>query len=439
MDYIFQTGHGKELAKAEILSVLGDPTNTNGTILDEVDDGFVVRTDLRDAQALLNNMGGIVRITEILSSGPAAMPLNFEEWIVKAMKNEIKAPAEEKGVGKLGKTRFGLSMHPKSEKILKKILINSKKNLKSSLGNTRFVNKDFQNLSSVQAWHENLLAEGAIELHLFKSIDASAAASSALKWYLSKTLAIQDFEWYSHRDFDRPERSARNGMLPPKLAQILINLATPAVPSVPGHGATPSTAVPEHETTIFDPFCGTGTVLQEALLMGYAALGSDIEATLIESAETNLKWLRTEVENAFDSDLPASTLFQCDATALASKDLPSATSKNNFVIVSETTLGPPLSELPSPSRLKEIQADLESLYSAFFKNLKRIISSKVTVVFTAPYHKDRDDRYLLPYLPQILESYGDIVALSENSRPSLFYERKDQTVGREIWKIICEP
>ncbi|MFA5793181.1 MAG: hypothetical protein WC897_04935 [Candidatus Gracilibacteria bacterium] len=387
MQYVLQTGHGKGLAKTEIISILGE------VVIDEVEDGFVLDCQIEDPVMLIDRMGGIVRITQVLQSGPSAMPLNFEEWVVVSMKNEIKPG---------GKIRFGLSMHPKSEKILKKILINSKKNLKPFLGNVRFVNKDFQNLSSVQAWHEDLISEGAIELHLFQG---------AKKWYLTKTLAIQDFEWYSHRDYNRPAKDSKNGMLPPKLAQILINLAEQ-----------------KEGAEIYDPFCGSGTVLEEALLIGYTASGSDLSERCVEDTEINLKWLQGQIERA----LPSFRVFQKDANKITKNDLP----KVDFAIVSETALGPNLSKVPAPETLKQIQDDLETLYEAFFSNLKKIVSEPVTMIFTAPYHRDGNERIFLPNLHTILNKYTKVIPLSEHDRPSLFYERKDQFVSREIWKVI---
>ncbi|MBU0981600.1 hypothetical protein KKC94_02810 [Patescibacteria group bacterium] len=390
--YIFQTGHGKGLARAEIQSILGEDS-----VLDEVYDGIVLKTEITAPKELLNRMGGTVRITEVIQEGPVTMPINFASWVETAIKAEVK--------DKSAKFRFGLSMHPKSEKILTKTLTNSKKNLKSAIGNSRFVNKDFQNLSSVQAWHENLLAENALELHIFKGES---------KWYLTKTLAIQDFEWYSHRDYDRPARSARIGMFPPKLAQILINLTQP-----------------DKKNTIYDPFCGLGTTLQEAILMGLSAQGSDIESHLIESTRENLEWLKKE--SKLDFEMPK--LFAHDATTLTKNDLP----PNNFAIVTETWLGPALTKPPSPLELPKIQREVESLYEAFFANLKKIVKEPTTVVFTAPYHRDKNNRHFLPNLPIILKKHVKIIPLSDHSRPSLFFERKNQFVSREIWKIVCEP
>lgn len=382
--FIFQTGHGKGLAKTEILALLPN------SIIDEVEDGFVVEAEIQNPIEFLANMGGIVRITEVIQSGPARMPLNFEQWVTKAITEGI--------VNKEGKVRFGLSMHPKSEIVLKKTLNNSKKNLKSLIGNLRFVNKDFQNLSSVQAWHEKLLAPGAIELHLFKSEE---------KWYLSRTVAIQNFEWYSRRDYDRPARSAANGMFPPKLAQILINLATAG----------------ENVNYIFDPFCGSGTVLQEACLMGFKTWGSDLSEKMVEDSKKNMEWLANEVK----LENPPK-IFLEDATKIT--EIP-----ENCAIVTETWLGPALESPPTDLELSKIQREIEQLYEEFFSNLSRVAQPGTIIVFTSAYHRKGNERNFLPNLPAILEKYCEIIPLSDHERPSLFYERKNQLVSREVWKV----
>lgn len=386
--YIFQTGHGKGLAKMELKNI------TATEPIDETEDGFVIECEIPHARQLIDRMGGAVRITEVVSAAPAEMPINFTELVAKAIASEVK-------VG--GKIRFGLSMHPKSDKVLKNILINTKKLLKGKIGNIRFVNKDFQNLSSVQAWHENLLGDSAIELQLFKS---------ETKWYVAKTIAIQDFENYSFRDMKRPAKDLQNGMFPPKLAQILINLAAPKI---------------SQDFTIFDPFCGSGTVLQEAILMGFSATGSDFDPKMISDSTENLKWL---IEK-FQLECQQPKVFLKDATELTKADLP----KQPFALVTETWLGQMISKTPTPEQIERIQSIAEKIYADFFDNLKRILPAGTIMVFTAPYHKIGNDRYFLEKLPKILEKNCKILPLSEHARPSLFYERKDQYVGREIWKL----
>jgi tRNA (guanine10-N2)-dimethyltransferase len=91
---------------------------------------------------------------------------------------------------------------------------------------------------------------------------------------LALTIGVQDIDWYNRRDYGRPARSAKVGMLPPKLAQVMVNTTK--------------------ASTVYDPFCGTGVVLQEALLMGRLAVGSDLSPEMVEASRRNLDWLTLE-------------------------------------------------------------------------------------------------------------------------------------------------
>src|SRR5205823_3602162 len=102
--------------------------------------------------------------------------------------------------------------------------------------------------------------------------------------------AVQPFEQFSARDFGRPGRDDLSGMLPPKLAIIMINLAANDTISV-----------------LLDPFCGSGTILSEALLLGYKNLiGSDISEKAVADTKTNLDW----IANKFRRDLPDIKIFK---------------------------------------------------------------------------------------------------------------------------------
>ena len=80
---------------------------------------------------------------------------------------------------------------------------------------------------------------------------------------------MQDIESYTKRDRERPKRDAKVGMLPPKLAQIIINLAAGQLPEeklqnicdIPLGEPIPRRLLGQ---TVLDPFCGTGVILQEA-------------------------------------------------------------------------------------------------------------------------------------------------------------------------------
>lgn len=90
---------------------------------------------------------------------------------------------------------------------------------------------------------------------------------------IAETVWIQDIEGYSQRDIER-ERSMTVGMMPPKIAQIMINLGTKGNKSM----------------IIWDPFCGLGTTLIEALHSGYRSLrGSDIEPAMQKITQKNME------------------------------------------------------------------------------------------------------------------------------------------------------
>ena len=78
----------------------------------------------------------------------------------------------------------------------------------------RIVPNKALDLSSAQVLHNKLTHRGSWELLLVRGGD---------KTYLAQTLFVQNIEAYAARDQARPKRDARVGMLPPKLAQILIN------------------------------------------------------------------------------------------------------------------------------------------------------------------------------------------------------------------------
>ena len=59
-------------------------------------------------------------------------------------------------------------------------------------------------------------------------------------------------------------------MIPPKLARTMINLAV---------GENDPKSI-----TVFDPFCGTGTILMEGLMVGVTVMGSDLDHEAVHGA-----------------------------------------------------------------------------------------------------------------------------------------------------------
>lgn len=216
------------------------------------------------------------------------------------------------------------------------------------------------------------------------------------------TEQVQDVDWYSRRDYDRPARSAKIGMLPPKLAQILVNLS--------GGEA------------IYDPFCGTGVVLQEALLMGKGAGGSDLNPEMVEATRANLAWLAGQTSTA----LSAWQVTESDATSVK---IPSG-----YNISSEGYLGPHLEKAPTAEELAILKADMKVLLERFLKNAAGQLKSEARLTICLPAWRI-GKCFVTPDIVDSLPVLGytfNQFAASDAIAPPPVYWRTGQIVGRMI-------
>lgn len=292
-------------------------------------------------------------------------------------------------------------------RMLQSLGLDLKKELKAA-GSIRFVAPKGRSLSSVQVTKNNLADANGCELLL---VEDEAAT------HIGITLSVQDFEEFSFRDWERPHRSMETGLLPPKLARIMLNAT----------GLSPRTPV-----RILDPFCGLGTVLQEGLLMGFSSLcGSDIEKKNISAAGENLAWLATQKNISFD----ASSLRLCDARRV-SHFYPYASLD---AIVTEPYLGPIFSK--PPRDLKKISAELSDLYVRFYTEAYSILKPSGSIVAVWPVWRTHRGATSLPILEQILSlGYRNTTIPREltahisekTSRDTLLYARPEQIIAREL-------
>ena len=240
-------------------------------------------------------------------------------------------------------------------------------------------------------------------------------------WY--RVVGVQDIDAYTKRDQARPARDAKVGMLPPKLAQILINLCGPLPAS----------------SRILDPFCGTGVVLQEALLMGYSVYGTDLSERMVDYTQRNLEWLLLGPRPAGPS--PRAAGVPSRAAALRNpSDKPFQVSQGDATsfqwdgkidaVACEGYLGAPMSQVPTEIKLKEQKQECGNIILGFLKNLSSQIESGTPVVIAAPAWLRSDGTY------SRLEIVDEIANMGYNvmnkSREGLLYHRDDQIVARDI-------
>ncbi len=257
------------------------------------------------------------------------------------------------------------------------------------------------------------------------------------------TRAVQPIEELGARDYGRPGRDNRGGMLPPKLAMMMINLAQAP-----------------REAIILDPFCGSGTILTEAMLMGYKNLiGSDVSKQAIENCDKNIKWVhalsfppacrppagragtgrrkRESSDSSVDSRFRGNDnvqIFQADIKNLTQK-IPACSID---AIISEPYLGKPLRGGETKEELRAQTEELKKLYIAAFEQFAKILKPDGIVVFILPQFKCKNEWLKIDCLEEI-KKRGFAPHALWPEHEYLLYHRPDQRIGREIWRFIFRP
>jgi tRNA (guanine10-N2)-dimethyltransferase len=93
--------------------------------------------------------------------------------------------------------------------------------------------------------------------------------------------------------------------LKPRLARLLINLSRV-----------------QKGKTLLDPFCGTGSVLIEAAILGTNPVGMDIDAKMVSGSKTNLKFYRQKAKLIQGNALELQKSFKLDSIDAIATDPP---------------------------------------------------------------------------------------------------------------------
>lgn len=304
-----------------------------------------------------------------------------------------------------GKIRLGISAYGLRVKAsdINITGLRLKKIIKNDGRSVRIVPNKQPELNSAQVLHNQLTGQTGIEIVVARYGEQTVIAT---------TVAEQDIEAYAKRDQARPARDAKVGMLPPKLAQIIVNL------SAKDEGINPVS-----EQMVLDPFCGTGVVLQEALLMGYLVHGSDIEPRMIDYTQKNINWLSS---------------IHGYKGALLTLEVGDATSHDWLVanivdsIACETYLGKPFTSLPPQKLLETARSECDEIHEKFLRNIGSQIESGTRLCLAVPAWKTKTGFLHLKTLAK-LEQLGytrkKFVHVREQD---LIYFREDQVVAREL-------
>jgi tRNA G10 N-methylase Trm11 len=364
--YLFIHGKNSRLSKYEIECVF------ENAVVFQADAFSLVEMEEMN-QSVQDRLGGTVKIAQVV-----------ETDIV----DEVERNVPE------GKIHFGLSLYDAGKGKVSEYLHEMKDWLGLRGRNARYINKDFKNVSSGQLEQTRLLEKG---IDIVVCIDGN-------KKYIGRTVVYQNIEAYSKRDYERPVRDAKVGMLPPKLAQLMINFARPT-----------------EGGKIVDPFCGLGTIPMEALLMGYKVVAADVKGRMKEATEKNCAWLMKEFK--VDPSLELHT-YQHDATKSFNQKT------HEFYVITEGYLGPPQERFPTAHEQVEVFSLLDKINRPFFQHISNAMTKGSRIVFSFPFFQSGSKKTMYPteMIQRYLTSGFEVI----KGNGELMYSRAKQIVGRDI-------
>jgi tRNA G10 N-methylase Trm11 len=343
---------------------------------------------------LIHRLGGTIKITTELPF--SCQPQDLADTLFTYLESQS------------GKVVFGLSYYksphitPPSPHELENLGKNVKKRLQAAGRSVRYIPNRETILSSVTVEKNNLPRRG-YELCIHN--DGSGRLA------IAKTSAVQPFEAFSARDFGRPGRDDKSGMLPPKLALMMLNFAR----------VTP-------QDVVLDPFCGSGTIITEALLMGSTnVIGTDLSEKAVADTLRNVAWIQNRAPQTKNAKV---NIFVHDATTLNQTQTPASVD----AIVTEPFLGKPLTGREPKPLLEKQRNELVSLYHKTLTTCYTLLKPGGTLVMIVPRFRSGPTWITLPFADAVTAS-GFTVDPLTLEHPVLVYARATQHVGREIWRL----
>ena len=384
MSHILLTGRLPELSIAELESLYGASAVTR-----------IGNHALVDANVDFSRLGGSIKMADHIATVESTNPQKVFDFCRKSLPEYISEIPE-------GKIKLGVSLYELSMPLHKQNAnaLSLKKVIKNAGRSVRVVPNTEPALTSAQTYHNSLTTAVGVEL---------VFVCDGKNTHIGRVTDVQDIDSYTLRDRGRPKRDAFVGMLPPKLAQTIINIA-----------------VGENKNgVVLDPFCGTGVVLQEAALMGYDVYGTDIAEKMVRFSRDNLNWalekFNISVERQLEIGDATTHKWRLPITAVAG----------------EGYLGQPLGgQDPTPEKLAEIMHDCQDIMRGFLKNIGAQVPSGTRLCFAAPAWLVRGTLHKLPVTDTIEDLGFSWMPFTHVDAQTLIYSREDQITHRHILSIV---
>ncbi|MFA6588189.1 MAG: hypothetical protein WCT08_03910 [Patescibacteria group bacterium] len=351
--------------------------------------------------------GGLIKLGEI--KGEVEDLAELKHQLEKIWPNLIPA-------GSTARVNFGASAYDAGVSPDRKFRQELKRQMQAF---KKYLTLNHRSARLVESKEPTLQAGALVQGKILKQGFEILVLLSEEKIYWGITKTVQDISNYGFRDFGRPSRDSFSGMLPPKVAQILINL-TKAKP----------------EETLLDPFCGSGTILQEASLIGIKnIIGSDLSQKAVIDSHKNIDWLKKSFPDISNCQF---NVFESDVKNLSEKFQLGTID----VVVTEPYLGPPQKGRDMTGNIVPLVSALSRQYIPWLEILAKLIRPTGRIAMVWPFFKVEKHGYFLQIqesLPalglKILPPPPEFIALpwfKSTPRGTVLYSRPDQVVGREI-------
>jgi len=335
MKYLFLFGRNVELSLAEVFSYFekeGFGVNLEGI---QLNGALLDSKEKLNIKEMIDQLGGTVAIGEVLFYGD----------LDKVAKKVGETPIYSGTSNKPSYSVFNFADENASNVILSGI----KNNLKKEKLKTKYVP-----------------LKGSISMQVGETIFGSPSQIKKLDeryflfkkeslYFFGKLSEVFDSKESERRDMGKPARR-ESLAISPRLAKILINLS-----SVKENG------------TLFDPFCGIGVILQEALLNKINVLGVDLNEEAIKDCKKNLDWLRQEYDIKSKSQV-----INNDSGKIILKQ------KINGV-ATEPSLGKLLRQIPKKEDALKMISDFENLIVYVLRNVRKYLAPNSKITFTSPF------------------------------------------------------
>lgn len=409
-------GRQPELGVAELESLYGsERVEAVGT--------HAARLHIDACMIDFSRLGGTVKLCKVLTVLDTQSWNAIERFLVSTAPQQAAHMPE-------GKMHLGMSVYDLDVPLPQLLAtgLKVKKAIHKDSGRTvRLVPNKTPDLNAAQVIHNKLTGLNGWEL-IFIGHDGHTV--------IAQTVAVQDIGDYTVRDRGRPKRDPRVGMLPPKLAQIIINLAVGSDEFDAIQGELQAGLCLSQEDsrkmraerqpqTVLDPFCGTGVILQEALLIGYNAYGTDTDLRMVDYSCENLEWLtksRPPGETTYRVTRGDATTFHWEPPV--------------GIVASETYLGRPFTTSPAPALLEQTLSEVNLILKKFLRNIHSQLAPGMRLCLAIPAWQTRPGQFRhLPLIDQLEELGYNQVRFEHVRRDHLLYYRADQTVARELLVI----